>query len=69
MAEPIKTLLLILDGWGIGPKSEGNCVRNAVTPYLDGLLVKYPHTSLACSGRAVGQIGRASCRERVCPYV
>ncbi len=54
MAEPIKTLLLILDGWGIGPKSEGNCVRNAVTPYLDGLLVKYPHTSLACSGRAVG---------------
>ena len=54
MTEPTKTLLLILDGWGIAPESEGNCVCSAVTPYLDGLLAEYPHTSLACSGRAVG---------------
>jgi len=54
MADPKKTLLLILDGWGIAPDGEGNCVRNAVTPYLDGLLADYPNTRLACSGRAVG---------------
>jgi 2,3-bisphosphoglycerate-independent phosphoglycerate mutase len=54
MAEPKKTLLLILDGWGIAPEGEGNCVRNAATPTLDRLLAEYPSTRLACSGRAVG---------------
>lgn len=54
MAEPKKTLLLILDGWGIAPEGKGNCVRNAATPYLDGLLADYPSTRLACSGRSVG---------------
>lgn len=54
MAEPKKTLLLILDGWGIAPDGEGNCVRNAATPHLDGLLAEYPNTRLACSGRSVG---------------
>jgi len=54
MAELVKTLLLILDGWGIAPDGEGNCVKNAVTPYLDGLLSEYPNTRLACSGRSVG---------------
>jgi 2,3-bisphosphoglycerate-independent phosphoglycerate mutase len=54
MAELKKTLLLILDGWGIAPDGEGNCVRNAATPNLDRLLVEYPHTRLACSGRSVG---------------
>ncbi|MFH1914108.1 MAG: 2,3-bisphosphoglycerate-independent phosphoglycerate mutase [Pseudomonadota bacterium] len=54
MAEPKKTLLLILDGWGIAPDSEGNCVANAATPHLDRLLADNPSTRLACSGRAVG---------------
>ncbi|MCJ2163686.1 MULTISPECIES: 2,3-bisphosphoglycerate-independent phosphoglycerate mutase [unclassified Pseudodesulfovibrio] len=54
MAEPKKTLLLILDGWGIAPDGKGNCVRNAATPYLDGLLARYPNTRLTCSGRSVG---------------
>lgn len=54
MAEPKKTLLLILDGWGIAPDGEGNCVKNAATPHLDGLLAEFPNTQLACSGRAVG---------------
>jgi 2,3-bisphosphoglycerate-independent phosphoglycerate mutase len=38
MAEPKKTLLLILDGWGIAPDGAGNCVRNAATPHLDRFL-------------------------------
>lgn len=54
MAEPKKTLLLILDGWGIAPEGEGNCVSNAPTPQLDLLLKNWPSTHLACSGRAVG---------------
>ncbi len=49
-----KTLLLILDGWGIAPDGQGNCVRNAATPFLDSLMGKYPHTELLCAGRAVG---------------
>jgi len=54
MAELKKTLLLILDGWGIAPDGKGNCVKNAATPYLDGLFDEYPNTQLKCSGRAVG---------------
>lgn len=48
------TLLLILDGWGIAPEGEGNCVKSAATPFLDSLLDTYPNTQLQCSGRAVG---------------
>lgn len=54
MVKPNKTLLLILDGWGIAPEGDGNCVRNAATPYLDKVLEQYPSTQLACSGRSVG---------------
>lgn len=48
------TLLLILDGWGVAPAGPGNAVSLAKTPVLDGLFAKYPHTTLACSGRSVG---------------
>jgi len=48
------TLLLILDGFGQAPAGPGNAVSLASTPNLNSLLAKYPHTTLACSGRAVG---------------
>ena len=48
------TLLLILDGWGIAPPSEGNAVSLAKTPNLDRIQADYPRTELLCSGRAVG---------------
>jgi len=48
------TLLLILDGFGLAAAGPGNAVSLAKTPVLDGLFAKYPHTRLACSGRAVG---------------
>lgn len=54
MAEPKPTLLLILDGWGIAPDGDGNCVRNAATPHLDALVSNYPNSRLECSGRSVG---------------
>ncbi len=47
-------MLIILDGWGISPDSEGNAIVLAKTPYLDRLKKEYPHTSLLCSGEAVG---------------
>jgi 2,3-bisphosphoglycerate-independent phosphoglycerate mutase len=50
----VPTLLLILDGFGLAPAGPGNAVSLAKTPVLDGLFTKYPHTQLACSGRAVG---------------
>ncbi|BEQ15517.1 2,3-bisphosphoglycerate-independent phosphoglycerate mutase [Desulfoferula mesophila] len=46
--------LIILDGWGINPAKEGNAVALADTPYMDSLFKDYPHTSLLCSGEAVG---------------
>ncbi len=47
-------LLMILDGWGFSPISEGNAVMAAKTPCLDRLLAQYPRTRLICSGEAVG---------------
>ncbi|MBW2568035.1 MAG: 2,3-bisphosphoglycerate-independent phosphoglycerate mutase [Deltaproteobacteria bacterium] len=47
-------MLMILDGWGIGPDGDGNAVYLARTPCLDKLKKEYPGTRLLCSGEAVG---------------
>ncbi len=49
-----KTLLMILDGWGIGNKSKSDVISNANTPNIDALTKKYPHSQLLTSGRNVG---------------
>ena len=49
-----KVLLTILDGFGIGEKSEFNAVKNAETPEIDKLFEKYPSSELICSGAEVG---------------
>jgi 2,3-bisphosphoglycerate-independent phosphoglycerate mutase len=46
--------LIILDGWGISYKEEGNATMIARTPNLDRFYDIYPHTRLSCSGEAVG---------------
>jgi len=46
--------LLILDGWGIGPKTAGNAIELAKTPTMDYLWADYPHTKLGASGESVG---------------
>ncbi len=46
--------LVILDGWGCAPPGPGNAVELADTPVFDGLLERYPHTTLEASGEAVG---------------
>jgi len=47
-------ILIILDGWGIGPAGMGNALHRAETPVIDGLMDAYPHTILQCAGEAVG---------------
>ncbi len=47
-------LLMILDGWGVNPATDGNAISLAETPNLKRLQAEYPHTRLVCSGEAVG---------------
>ncbi len=49
-----KTILIILDGWGIGDKSRSDLIHNSDTPVMDGLSHKYPSSSLLASGENVG---------------
>ncbi|MFV0521250.1 MAG: 2,3-bisphosphoglycerate-independent phosphoglycerate mutase [Mangrovibacterium sp.] len=49
-----KTLLMILDGWGIGNGSKSDVIANANTPYMDSLLKEYPNSQLMASGEYVG---------------
>ena len=48
------TVLMILDGYGLNEKTEGNCVVNAKTPVLDNLMKEYPFVKGYASGMAVG---------------
>ncbi|MBU7016964.1 MAG: 2,3-bisphosphoglycerate-independent phosphoglycerate mutase [Theionarchaea archaeon] len=47
-------LLMILDGWGISKRKEGNAILHARTPHFDGLRSRYPHSILGASGEDVG---------------
>lgn len=47
-------MLMILDGYGINPSSEGNAIAKADKPHLDEIFSKYPGTSLKACGLDVG---------------
>ncbi|EES50813.1 2,3-bisphosphoglycerate-independent phosphoglycerate mutase [Clostridium botulinum] len=47
-------MLMILDGFGIAPKSEGNAVSLAKKPNFDRLVANYPTSQLQASGLEVG---------------
>lgn len=49
-----RTLLVILDGFGLNPDRRNNAVHIANTPCLDAYFSQYPSTSLEASGPAVG---------------
>lgn len=51
---PRPAVLVVLDGWGIGPNNAGNAIARANTPNLDKYWLSFPHTQLAASGEAVG---------------
>ena len=48
------TVLMILDGYGLNKKSEGNAVAIAKTPVMDKLMKEYPFVKGNASGMAVG---------------
>lgn len=47
-------VLMILDGFGLTNKVDGNAVSAANKPNLDNILKKYPYTQLGASGMEVG---------------
>ncbi|HNY15607.1 MAG TPA: 2,3-bisphosphoglycerate-independent phosphoglycerate mutase, partial [Bacteroidales bacterium] len=49
-----KTLLMILDGWGIGNGSRADVISSVPTPNLTALKQKYPNSRLFACGEDVG---------------
>ncbi len=46
--------LIILDGWGLSEKKQGNAINLGKTPNIDSYYDIYPNTRLKASGEAVG---------------
>lgn len=49
-----KTILIIMDGWGLGPVKSADAIQNANVPFVTSLYTKYPNTTLITCGEAVG---------------
>ena len=49
-----KTLLMILDGWGIGDGSKADVISQVPTPNLTSYIKNYPNSRLHASGEDVG---------------
>lgn len=49
-----KTILLIMDGWGLGQVPAADAIAHAHTPFVDSLYTRYPHSTLVTCGEAVG---------------
>ncbi len=49
-----KSVLVIMDGFGLAPDGNGNAIYQAKTPNLDALFQKYPKSKLSASGLDVG---------------
>ena len=49
-----QVLLVILDGWGLAKNKAVSAVDKAQTPFVDSLLLRFPHSKLQASGEAVG---------------
>lgn len=47
-------VLIVLDGFGIAPPSEGNAITQAKTPVIDSFYKNYPHGELLAAGESVG---------------
>ena len=49
-----KVAIIIMDGWGHGPKPERSAIAQAFTPFVKSLYSKYSNTELTTFGEAVG---------------
>ena len=48
------TVLMILDGFGINDKTDGNAIKQARTPNINAMIEKYPFVKGYASGLDVG---------------
>ena len=51
---PRPFVLIVMDGWGINPRTEANAIALARTPNIDKIAREWPHTAVKTSGAAVG---------------
>ena len=49
-----RTMLIIMDGWGLGKVRSADAIQHAKTPFVSSLYSKYPHTTLVTCGEDVG---------------
>ncbi|MEO6488968.1 MAG: 2,3-bisphosphoglycerate-independent phosphoglycerate mutase [Ferruginibacter sp.] len=49
-----KTILIIMDGWGIGKVKSSDAIQHANVPFVTSLYDNYPHATLVTCGEAVG---------------
>ena len=49
-----KTILVIMDGWGLGKIKSSDAIQNANTPFVTSLYKKYPNATLVTCGEEVG---------------
>jgi 2,3-bisphosphoglycerate-independent phosphoglycerate mutase len=49
-----KSMLIVMDGWGLGKVRSADAIQHSKTPFVSSLYDKYPHTTLVTCGEAVG---------------
>ncbi|MEP7107480.1 MAG: 2,3-bisphosphoglycerate-independent phosphoglycerate mutase [Ferruginibacter sp.] len=49
-----KTILVIMDGWGLGKVKSSDAIQNAKTPFVSSLYKDYPNATLVTCGEDVG---------------
>lgn len=50
----MQVTLIIMDGWGLNPRTDYNAIALANTPYFDYIWNNWPSATLEASGKAVG---------------
>jgi 2,3-bisphosphoglycerate-independent phosphoglycerate mutase len=49
-----RTILIIMDGWGLGKVASSDAIQHSQTPFVTSLYSSYPHSTLVTCGEAVG---------------
>lgn len=49
-----KSILIILDGWGMGKGDKSDVISSVPTPFMDSLMAEHPHSKLMACGEDVG---------------
>ena len=49
-----KVILVIMDGWGLGPQASSDAIQHARVPFVSSLYSQYPNTTLVTFGEDVG---------------